>query len=360
MMQRLRGAISGGLVVAMLAMSAQSVFAQSDSQKLAAQALYDAAKKLMGEKKYGEACPKFAESQKLDPGVGTLLNLADCYEKLGKLASAWLTFKETAAAAKSAGQADREKYARDKVKTLDSKIAKLTISVPAKNQVDGLEVKRDGVVVDKVTWDTPIAIDPGSHLIEASAPGKKKWTTTLEVPKTAAQPSITVPALEVDPSGGKVAPIETKPVETKPIETKPVETVPSETKPVETKPPVDEGPKSGGSSQKTIGMIVGGVGIVGIAFGAIFGLRAKSKNDEAASHCRPENPKLCDADGVSLGDDAKSAATLSTVAFVVGGAAIAGGIILYVTAPKETTSGRIGLTVAGRPGSLGLSLTGAF
>ncbi|MDB4996135.1 MAG: putative rane protein, partial [Myxococcaceae bacterium] len=95
----------------------------------AAQQLFSDAKKLIAENKWADACPKLEESQRLDPGMGTQFNLANCYEHVGKTASAWAAFIEVAGQAKAAGQAPREKAARDRANVLEPKLSKLTVTV---------------------------------------------------------------------------------------------------------------------------------------------------------------------------------------------------------------------------------------
>src|SRR6185369_325633 len=102
-------------------------FAQND--KAAAEALFDDAKKLMEAKRYPEACKKFADSQKLDPGVGTLLNLGRCYKENGQTASAWSTYREAASQARAEQQSDREDLARDEAAQLEPRLTKLVIEV---------------------------------------------------------------------------------------------------------------------------------------------------------------------------------------------------------------------------------------
>src|SRR5262245_34306285 len=77
----------------------------------AAQALFDEALKLMKKGRHAEACPKLTESQRLDPGVGTQFHLADCFENVGRVASAWALFLEVESVAKASSQPDREKVA---------------------------------------------------------------------------------------------------------------------------------------------------------------------------------------------------------------------------------------------------------
>ena len=119
------------------------------ADKAAAQSLFDEGRKLMTAGKYAEACPKLAESQKLDPGVGTQFHLADCYEKMGQTASAWAGFLEAASAAKSMGQSDREKVARDRAAALAPRLSKLTITSAEATAIAGVEIKRDGTAVER-------------------------------------------------------------------------------------------------------------------------------------------------------------------------------------------------------------------
>src|SRR5262249_28271827 len=140
------------------------------------------------------------ESQKLDPGVGTQFNLADCYEKVGQTASAWAGFLEAASAAKSMGQTDREKVPRERAATLAPRLSKLTITSTEAASISGLEIKRDGTTVGRALWGTAIPVDPGSHVVQVTAPGKKPWQTTAKVEGDKASVVVTIPPLEDEPA----------------------------------------------------------------------------------------------------------------------------------------------------------------
>ena len=159
--------------------------------KTTAEALFSEGRKLMAAGKYAEACPKLEASLKLDSGVGTMLNLAECYEKNGQTASAWTEFREAISAARDAGSKDRADLARTRAAALEPKLSRLTVVVP-KGQV--ATVTRDGAQVESAAFGTPVPIDPGKHVIAASAPGKRKWSTSIDV-TPAAQVSVDVPAL---------------------------------------------------------------------------------------------------------------------------------------------------------------------
>lgn len=169
----------------------------------AAQALFDAAKQLMAQGKYADACPKLEESQRLDPGIGTQFNLAACYEQLGRTASAWSLFLEVAGASKAAGQLEREKVARQRALALEPKLIRLTITAPADAPAD-LQVKRDGVAVGRAQWGMPVPVDPGKHTIEATAAGRRPFVTTLDLTTPGASETITIPPMA--PAGTPATP----------------------------------------------------------------------------------------------------------------------------------------------------------
>ena len=129
-----------------LASLATSPLAHADDSA-AAQSLFDQAKKEMAAHDYADACPKLEESLRLQEGIGTLLNLASCYEHAGKLASAWSKYLEVATRARAAGQAARARIGRERADALAPKLSNLVVDVPGATHPDGLEVRRDGTVV---------------------------------------------------------------------------------------------------------------------------------------------------------------------------------------------------------------------
>lgn len=356
------------LVAALLSIAVASAsmpaLGQSPTDKATATALFDEGKKLVKAGKFAEACSKFELSQKLDPGVGTLGSLANCYENAGRTASAWQAWRETAAEAAAKGQKDRETYARSKAAALEPKLSKLTIVVPSTSEVSGLEVRRDGVMVIRELWGSPTPVDPGTHTIEARAPGKKTFTTTVNVTGEGAAASVTIGPLEAETSETPVTTPTTVPntaTTTTTTTTTPTETPATTDSTNASTTVVTDTTTSNWSSQKTAALVVGGVGVVGIVVGSIFGLRAKSKNSDASAFCRPDDPTRCTGDGVSLSNDAHSAATISTVAFIAGGAALAGSAILWITAPKgASSSSSVGVGFGVANGGVGFSAQGAF
>jgi serine/threonine-protein kinase len=283
------------LLAVACALTPGSARAQSATDQATAEALFREGRKLYDQGHYPEACAKLAESQRLDPAPGTLLNLAGCYEKNGQTASAWATFQSAIAAAHRKGRADWEELARSRVATLEPALSRLTIVVPA--PPEGLTVRRDGAEIGSAVWGTPIPVDPGPHTVEASAPGRQTFRQSVDVAAGGARATVTV--ADLAPVVG------------------------------ETRAGAAE---NGGGARRTIGVVLAGAGLVGLAVGAAFGVVAMSKeNDATSNHC-PHQP-FCDAQGVQLGQDAKSAATVSTVAFAAGAAAVAGGVVLWFTAP---------------------------
>jgi hypothetical protein len=299
--------------------------ADAGSNKAAAEALFAEGRSLMAAGRCAEAIPKFQASQRLDPGAGTLLNLAECYEQTGKTASAWAEYREVVSMARTSGSSEREELAQQKAGALEGKLSRLAISVVQGGQVDGLKVTRDGDSIDPAEFGVPIPVDPGPHVIQASAPGKQTWSKRIEVGAAASTLSVEVPKL-VDGAGAV-----------------------SEPAPV----PAAE-PKKSGSGQRTLALVVGGVGVVGVALGAVFGLQASSSWDDAKSSCEAF-PYECGEAGVEKKEDASSQATISTIGFVAGGVCLAGAAVLWFTAGSGEEK-QVSLGVG--PGSL--RLKGSF
>jgi hypothetical protein len=298
------------LVVLATALLARTGYAQQPDRKIEAEALFEQAKTLSAQGNYARACPLFAESQRLDPGLGTMLWLADCFESNGQTASAWAQFKEAAGAA-ALRKDPREKVAREHAAQLEPRLAKLVVRPPA-SPIAGLEVRRDGAILTQAEMGLELPVDPGPHSIEAHAPGHKAWSTTVAVPRAAEVVGVDVPALEASPASG-VASVPETPV------------VSAETK----APP---------GRLRLTGLLVGGAGAVVLGVATALSVDAKLTYDSSNQngHCHPDN--ACDQQGLNDRSTAQGLAAAATAGFVVGAAALVGGGILYFVAPR-TSSG---------------------
>jgi serine/threonine-protein kinase len=320
-----RTTLSRGLPLAALLVLASPAWAASAQDQAAAEALFKEAKQLATQGNYAAACPKFVESQRLDPTAGTLLNIGQCYEKLGKTASSWGAYKEAEMVARGAGDTEREQGAARLAAALEPLLPKLVVVVPQGARVPGLEVKRDGTVVGEGQWGSPLPVDPGEHTIEVSAPGRQPLETLARVAAGPGTTTVEIPALAV-------------------------------------------GSSSFWNAQRSAGLVVATVGIAGVGVAAALGALALSKNSASKLSCDPANPNLCNDKGAALRSDAITFGNASTAAFVVGGVMVAGGIVIFVTAPsakKPQATGQGGghprpPGIEILPGLGGLALRGRF
>ncbi len=302
-----------GISAVLLAHSAQ---AQTKSGSSAtAEALFKQGRELMSAHKYDAACPKFEASQQREPGLGTLLNLAECNEKTGHTASAWAEYRKAIPLARAAGAKARQDLATERAQRLEERLSTLTIRAAGDDTATAqLEVRRDGVAVQRAELGSAIPVDPGEHLIEASAPDRQPWSWKVEVGPDAAKVLVEIPQLQ--PSS-----IQTPP---------PAAPIVATTNPVQ--PPSDRA-ASDGSAQRVTGLALGGAGLVGVGLGTFFGLRAFGKWADVKDACKAF-PYECGESAKQDRASASSAGTASTVAFIAGGALLAAGAVLYLTAPS--------------------------
>jgi hypothetical protein len=285
--------IVGSTILALVLMQAGVAHAQASSSDAAiAQSLFDEGRKLMAEKKYPEACPRLERSYKLDPAAGTLLNLAVCHEAVGKTATAWNEFRDSVAMARRENRDDRLKFAQAHVDALKGRICTLTVKEAGQEQ--HLEWKIDGIKVGTESLGIALPIDPGNHTVEAVAPGKKAWKTTIEFHKDGEAKSLEIPLLAVLP-------------------------------PEETEHPVE---KSRGPSPWIF--VTAGVGVLGFGAMALGGIEALSKwNDRTAACGIGGDPNACSQAGIDADSQARTWALVADIGLGVG---VAGTIATIIVA----------------------------
>ncbi len=177
--------------VATILSSPFTVNAQAEDQA-AARELFNAGRELLKEQRYTDACPKFEAARKLYESAGIILNLGDCYEHLGRTASAWTEFGEAFAIAQRTGRSAEAAEAAKRQAALEPMLSRLVVRVA--HATPGLQVSRDGAELPSAAWGTAIPVDPGAHEVRAAAPGREPWSTTVTV-ASGGRISIDVPDL---------------------------------------------------------------------------------------------------------------------------------------------------------------------
>jgi hypothetical protein len=310
-----------------------------------ARALFKEGRELVSQGDFKAACPKFEQSLALESGLGTQFNLADCWEHIGRTASAQALFVGAAASAKAAGQTEREQVLRDRAAALEPRIPRLVIEVS--DQDPKLIVKRGDLPLESDAYGKAKSVDPGSYEITAKAPGKKTWTKKVEVAAGAGIVTVEVPKLEAE-----AAP-------------PPEEAKKPEEKPKPAPAPVDPPNPSAHHGRTGAAMAFAIAGGVGLGFAAVMAAKYSSANSDAKAIC-PSNhgctsSEILDHD--QKVEDARSARNLAYGGLGVGltGVGVAALLFLrHADSESPTHSAWSATPVVTANGTLGASLSGKF
>ncbi len=297
------------IVVAAIA-SAREARAQAPS----ADALFQEGLKLFDAGRTHEACERFAQSYHLDAALGTLQNLATCHEQEGRTARAHAEFEDLVEKAARAGPGHkaREVLGRQHAAALAKKLSKIELQLGAGPNVE--EIRIDDAPLARPLWQAPVNLDPGAHTLVFRAAGKREASVSITVATGPSAAPVDVPHLADTPPAAP--------------------------------------PPRHGVSLRTIGIVTGGAGALGIVLGAVFGGVTFAQKGAASAHCTGQ---YCDPQGLALMDSAHGYAAASTTAFVLGIGAAGAGAFLFVWGGRE---GRADVRVGAAPG--GLRVSGAF
>jgi hypothetical protein len=304
------------------------------SDRAAADALFDEGQELAAAGRVAEACARFEASMAVAPRLGSQLNLADCYERLGRTASAWLAFGDAAALARRL--ADRRwTYARSRQAALKRRLSRLVIAIGPGGTAAELAVTRDGARVPPQAYGVEVPVDPGEHVIEATAPARQPWSIRITVSRPGEVATVAIPELAPAPAPAAPPP---------PIST----TVPPVRMPAAERPRRRLTPAA---------WVAGGVGVAGLGAGAYFGLSAASAWRQASPGC--DRTYRCSAEAFAAGERAHRDGALSTAGFAVAGVALVTGVVLYLGSARDSRGAvRVAPVIA--PGAAGMTVAGAW
>lgn len=258
--------------------------------KQLAEALFQDGRDLVEKGQFAEACTKFAASQRVEPKLGTLLNLATCHEHEGKTATAWAEFVEAAARAERAEDTERVSFAHEHAADLEKRLARIVIA----SGEAGAAFTLDGTSLEPSALGTALPVDPGAHVLAATATGKQRWQTTFTVVDGPSETRLDIPPL-----------------------------VPIPRLRLDTPVPL----ASEHASRKVPGWVAIAIGAVGVGVGSYAGIRALSLRPAAERECPTET---CAQSGLDRWSDVRTNANVSTVAFATGLVALGVGTWLLV------------------------------
>jgi len=297
---------------------ASSAAAAGEDRALALD-LFEQGRALFKKGDYAGALVKFEAAARVMRTFGILLNIAECQEKLGRPASAWATWREARALAAQAPKPDDEAIAAERQKGLESKLSRMTISVSREADVPGLEILRDGESVPRAAWGAAIAVDPGAHVVEERAPSRKTRKVDITVQPNGDRATLTVAALELEPAAEVAASSSTTTPSSSLTPLAPVGTG------------HDTATQDSRGGRRLAGWVLGGAGLVGVGAGIAVAVAGQGKHNEAVTTDLGGNLPLAE----QMESSANTMKSAGYVTIGVGGALLATGVILVLTAPSS-------------------------
>ncbi len=312
--------------------------ARAQTDKAAAEVLFREGMRSSKAGDYAEACAKLEESQRLEASLGAQYYLADCYEHIGRSASAWANYVEVANKARAAKELGKEQAASKRAAALEPKLARMSIDVEDR-ALAGLEVRRGDIVVGPAQWGVAVPVDPGSYVLRASAPGHQAWSKTLDVADgvTLSERVPTLEPLPVELTTAAAPAPAPAPVE-QPLPSAGLQ-------------PAPVAPAHPSHARRTAGIVVAAVGVVALGASAVFVVLAKNADADSKKPGACAADGVCSKQGLSDRNRALSFADSATVASIAGGVLTATGVVLWLTAPHAQTEVGLGpssVTLRGR------------
>ena len=294
------------LLLASVQLLGATARAQERGDPAAADELFREGRAASEQRDYLSACAKFRESNRLDPAVGTLFNIADCEDKLGRLATAWTLFQEVAQ--RLPVDDDRRVIARKRAQTLESRLPKLSVHLAPSGRAD-VTVRRDGVVLGTASLDTPLPVNPGEHVVVVEAPGIEPTQFRASVGE-GEQAQITVSLGDAaSASGAKGRP-----------------------------------PAGASHANRAAADVLGGVGLAGLVTGLVAGVLVLNRKGTVHDNCRDH---VCNQTGKDAAESGKTLGVVSTVGFIAGALGLGTATYLFVSAPAPTENAHSGAYALG-------------
>jgi hypothetical protein len=271
---------------------------------------------------YATACPNLAESQRLDPSPGTLLNLAICEERLGNLATAWAKYQELVDTIPKGDS--RVAIARKVIADLEPKLPRLRITIagtPANSTVT-----LDGVELRAASLGTYIPIDPGAHVVTVSTPGRETSEKPIRIE--------VAERMDVELSAGESSPVPSAAPQ-KAYESPPTPDIARRPSP----PPRHPHHSEDASRLRTASYIAGGVGVAGFVAAGVLAAAGLQEKETIDAHC---TGRRCDNEGFQAAERGSQLLQLADVALVVGiSGATAFGVLLWQASQAEVRLERV-------------------